>query len=483
MNPGLIARLLAFLLLMLALFMLIPFAVALLYGEQDLYADFLIPIIATIGGTVLILLLVRPRATELRVRDGFLLVSLSWIGVSLIGALPFWLSGAIPRYVDSFFETMSGFTTTGASILTEIETLPRSLLFWRSLTHWLGGMGIIVLTLALFPILGIGGLKLFRAEAPGPTVDKITPRLTATAKILWAIYLALTVAQTSLLLIAGMDLFDALTHTFGTLATGGFSPRTASVAAYDLPAAHIIITIFMVMAGINFVIYYKLITGRIDSVLRDPELRGYLLIFGIATLLITIALQRSGLYETLGESLRLGSFQAASVLTTTGYVIADYGQWPSVARALLLLLMFFGGCSGSTGGGIKIVRIIVLLRQGFVEMKNLLHPRAVFSHRLGESIGERRTLFATAGFLTLYLALLLLTTLIVSSAGQSLITSFSTALATLGNIGPGFGLIGATGNYAHFPDALKWYLGFVMLLGRLEIYTILILFIPRFWRR
>ena len=483
MNIALVARLLAFLLLILALFMLIPFAVALIYGETDLYADFLVPIGGTIVVTLLLLLLVRPRTTDLGIRDGFLLVSLSWVAVSLVGALPFYLSGAIPHFVDSFFETMSGFTTTGASILTEIESLPRSLLFWRSLTHWLGGMGIIVLTVALFPILGVGGLKLFRAEAPGPTVDKVTPKLTENAKILWAIYLVLTIVETLLLKIAGMDLFDALTHTFGTLATGGFSTRNASIAAYDLPAVHIIITVFMVMAGVNFVLYYKLITGRIGSVLRDPELRGYLLIFTVAALLVAISLQRSGQYATFGESLRLGSFQAASILTTTGYVIADYSLWPSVAQALLLLLMFFGGCAGSTGGGIKIVRIIVLFRHGIIEMKNLLHPQAIFSHKLGGAIEERRILFATAGFLMLYLALLLLTTLIVSSAGQSLITSFSTALATLGNIGPGFGLIGPTGNYSQFPDALKWYLGLTMLLGRLEIYTVLVLFIPRFWRR
>jgi len=285
-------------------------------------------------------------------RSGFLFVALSWISASALGALPFCLSGAIPSYTDAFFETMSGFTTTGASILTDIEPLPKSILFWRSTTHWLGGMGIVVLTVAIFPLLGFGGLHLMEAEAPGPSVDKITPRVAGTAKILWLIYIGFTVIEIILLMIGGMDLFDATTHTFGTLATGGFSPKNASVGYYKSAYIDAIITIFMLIAGMNFSLYYKLLRGNIREVVRDSEMKTYLGIFLIASVLIAWDLMGKK-YASFGESFRFASFQAASILTTTGFVTDDYMQWPNFAQVVLFVLFFIGGCAGSTGGGIK----------------------------------------------------------------------------------------------------------------------------------
>ena len=407
MNVALIFRVVATLLLVVVAFMLLPVIVALYYGESDMLASFLIPM----GGVALFaggyLLLVRPKNSNFSTRSGFLMVTISWIGVSLVGALPVWFSGVIPRYVDCFFEIMSGFTTTGATILTDVEALPMSILFWRSLTHWLGGMGIIVLVVAIFPVLGIGGLQLFKAEAPGPAVDKITPKITETAKILWLTYLIFTASETVLLIAGGMNLFDALTHTFGTLATGGFSPRNASVGHYDTAFIDIIITIFMIAAGINFILYYKFITGRLRAVLHDRELRNYLGILVIAAFGIAIVLHADGIYRTFSESLRHGWFQAASILTTTGYATANFDLWSPFARAILFVLMFIGGCAGSTGGGVKVIRITLLFRQAFRQLRLFLHPRGVFDSRLGGANDQREFVGSIASFVILYLAILL----------------------------------------------------------------------------
>lgn len=481
MNLALVIRVVAILMLIISGFMLIPVVVAIAYNELWTIPGFLIPVAITVTVALLYLFLTRREYGFLSNRGGFLLVSLAWLVASLVGALPFVLTGAMGSYVDAFFETMSGFTTTGASILTEIESLPRSVLFWRSLTHWLGGMGIIVLTVAIFPLLGIGGLQIIKAEAPGPTVDKITPKITETAKILWLTYLTFTVAEVVLLLLGGMDLFDAFTHTFGTLATGGFSPKNASVGHFDSAYIDAVVTLFMVMAGINFALYYKLITGRLMSIRRDTELKAYLTFFVVSTVVITLSLYGEA-YASVGESLRYAAFQAASILTTTGYATADFAAWPAVAQITLFALMFIGGSAGSTGGGIKVIRIVTLFKQGLNEMKYLLHPRAVFRIRLsGEPVGKH-IVYAISGFVFLYFFLLLLTTVLVAVAGNDILTSLTTALATLGNIGPGFGGIGPTLNYAFYPDALKVYLSVIMMLGRLEVYTVLILFTPQFWR-
>ncbi len=482
MNYSLVIRIFAVLSCTLALLLLIPAIVALCYGETAELQVF-VKVALSVGLVGLVVLFLGKNAHfSLSSHDGFLVVSLAWVFMAGVGAVPFVLSGTIPSYTDAFFETMSGFTTTGATILTEIEILPRSILFWRSFTHWIGGMGIIVLTVAILPLLGFKGLQLVRAEAPGPSVDKLTPKITQTAKILWMLYVGLSAMETILLLFAGMDLFDALTHTFGTMATGGFSPRNASVAAYDSAFVDGIITLFMMLAGMNFVLFYSFITGRWTTLRRNTEMKVYWGIFAAATLIATIVLQ-SRFYQGFGESLRFASFQVASILTTTGYATADYMLWPATASAVLLLLMFVGGCAGSTGGGIKVVRLTVLFKQAFTEMKYLLYPRGIFSAQLDRSPLRKTMVLGVAGFVFLYLLLLLITTLVVSLSGQSLMTAFSTALATLGNIGPGFDGIGPTQNYASFAPGIKWFLSAIMMIGRLEVFTVLILFTPAYWRK
>ncbi len=481
-NLRVVLRVVAALLIIVSLFMLLSLVWAFVYGETDVVLAFAIPGAGTIAASLAVLFLTRGRHSDISTRDGFLLVSLSWVLASAVGAIPFTLSGAIPSYVDALFETMSGFTTTGASILTEIESLPKTILFWRSLTHWLGGMGIIVLTVAIFPILGIGGLQLIKAEAPGPTVDKITSKITETAKILWLTYVILSLIETILLMFAGMDLFDALTHTFGTMATGGFSPKNTSVGYYNSAFVDIVITAFMVAAGVNFVLYFKLLTGRFRSIARDTEVKVYLAIFVAASLVVALDLHGTR-FPGFGISLRYASFQVASILTTTGYATDDFAAWPAFAQVVLFSLMFVGGSSGSTGGGMKVVRITTMFKQGWNEMRYLVYPNAVFPIRLNGERVRKDIVYAISGFVTLYVFLLLVTTLLVGLAGNDILTSFSTALVTLGNIGPGFGNVGPTLNYAFYPDWIKLFLFVIMMLGRLEVYTVLVLFTPRFWRQ
>ena len=482
MNPRLVIKTISTLLLLISLFMLVPMFIAFYYGESDALNSFLIVIIATAFISLATFLYVKkPANNSMSTRDGFLFVSLSWIFVALVGSLPFYISGSIPSFTNAYFETISGFTTTGASILTNIEVMPRSMLFWRSLTHWLGGMGIVVLTVAILPVLGIGGLQLIRAEAPGPTVDKITPRIKETAKLLWLVYLGFTVAETILLMFGGLDLFDALTHTFGTLATGGFSTKNASVGHFNSAYTDAVITLFMVLAGINFTLHYRMLTGKFSPLKRDTEFKAYIAIFVAATLITTFNLY-GDYYSSLGESLQYASFQCASILTTTGYATTDFEKWPFLSQAVLFILMFVGGCSGSTGGGIKVIRIVTLLKQGFNEMKYLLHPRGIFTLRLSGYPVKKDIVYSISGFFFLYIFMLLIMTLIVSTSGQDILTSFTSSLATVGNIGPGFGRIGPAENYAFYPDYVKWALSFAMLVGRLELYTVLILFTPRFWK-
>jgi trk system potassium uptake protein TrkH len=483
MNARLVVRVAAVLAAVVSLFMFFPLVVALVYGEFELLMSFIAPITVTVGVAGTIWALLRTDRRVLPPRSGFVLVTLSWLVAAAVGSAPFVISGAIPNITDAFFESMSGFTTTGASILTEIESLPRSILFWRSLTHWLGGMGIIVLTVAILPLLGVGGLQLMQAEAPGPSVDKITPKIAETAKLLWMIYLGLTVVQTLLLMAAGLDLFDALTHTFGTLATGGFSPQNASVGHYDSAFVDAIITVFMVIAGVNFILHFRLLTGRFREVGRNSELRAYLGIFVLASLAISVVLLVDDSASSFGEALRFASFQAASILTTTGYATTDFELWPAFGRIILFVLMFIGGSAGSTGGGVKVVRIVTLFKQGINELRYLVIPHGVFRLRLNGKPLKKKIVYAISGFVFLYLFLLLLTTVIVASSGNDITTSLTTALATLGNIGPGFGRIGPTENYFFFPDGVKWYLSFLMMVGRLEIYTVLVLLTPQFWRR
>jgi trk system potassium uptake protein TrkH len=415
-------------------------------------------------------------------KSGFLFVTLAWVSASALGALPFYLSGSIASYADCYFETMSGFTTTGASILSEIEALPKSILFWRSMTHWLGGMGIVVLTVAIFPLLGFGGLHLMEAEAPGPSVDKITPRVASTAKILWLIYLGLTVIETVLLMFGGMDLFDAVTHTFGTLATGGFSPKNSSVGFYRSAYIDAVITIFMLMAGLNFSLYYKILTGRFRAVLKDSEMKVYLAIFFIATLIMSVDLLGKN-YASFGESFRFASFQAATILTTTGFVTTDYMQWSNLSQNVLFVLMFIGGCAGSTGGGIKVIRILTLFKMSLTEMKYLVHPRGVFGIFVNGQYLKKNIVYDIAALVFLYFVVFFAVVFFVAAGGYDIMTSVGASIACIGNIGPGFGLVGPVFNYSFFPDYIKWVLTFAMLVGRLEVYTVLILLTPVFWKK
>jgi len=483
MNIRQVLKTLSLLLMIIAVFMLIPTGMALYYGELHLLKSFLIPIVIILIYGISMLWLTRADKKQyFSTRDGFLLVTSSWVLAAFLGALPFYISGSIPSLTDAFFESMSGFTTTGASILTDIESLPKPLLFWRSLTHWLGGMGIVVLIVAIFQFLGIGGTHLLKAEAPGPTVDKITPRITEMAKILWGSYVVLTLLEIILLMIGGMDLFEASTHTFGTMATGGFSPKAQSVGHYSSPFIHYVITLFMILAGINFILYFKLITGNLKDILRNTEVKVYLSIFLIATVIITFSLY-GNVFPSLSRSVRFASFQAASILTTTGFSTANFSEWPMLARVTLFTLMFIGGCSGSTGGGIKVIRILTLFKLGINEMKYLLHPRGIFNIKIDGNTVKKDIMYAVSGFFFLYILLLLAVSLVVASGGNNILTSFSTALVTLGNIGPGFGRIGPALNYAFYPDYIKWILSFAMMAGRLELFTVLVLFTPLFWKK
>jgi len=483
MNLRLVLRVIAFIIIIVCILMLIPAGIALRSSEKKCLLIFFITTAIGVGFSFLsILFTTKCQRDIVTSREGFLIVCIAWAAAAGLGALPFYLSGSVLTYADAFFETMSGFTTTGASILKEIESLPRSLLFWRSLTHWLGGMGIVLLTIVFLPILGVKGLHFIRIEAPGPTVEKIVPRIAETTLVLWLIYLGLTLAETLLLMLGRMNLFDALTHTFGTLATGGFSPKNRSVGHYSSKYVHIIITIFMMLAGTNFNLYYRLLSGRFREIKKNTELRAYLGIFFISSILIALVLNGS-VYESFGKSLRYGSFQVASIFTTTGFSTADFDAWPAMAKGILFALMFIGGSSGSTGGGIKVIRIVTLFKIGINEMRYILHPRGVYTVKINDMPVRKDIAYTIAGFVFLYISFLIITTLVVTSGGYDLVTSFSTALVTVGNIGPGFGKIGPTLNYSFYPDYIKWFLSFAMMVGRLEVYTVFIIFTPWFWKR
>ncbi len=421
---------------------------------------------------------------ELRVREAFAVVTLSWILASIIGALPFYLSGMVPSYTDAFFEAMSGFTTTGATILQEIESQQRGLLFWRSLTHWLGGMGIIVLGLAILPFIGVGGMQLFKAEVPGPIPEKLTPRIQQTAMLLWIVYVIISAAETVALMLCGMDLFDSLTHTFGTMATGGFSPRNLSVGAYNSPAIEWVITFFMFLAGANFVLHYMALKGKLKCYLKDEEFRFYLigtLIFGfiISGLLLT-----QGGYTSVSKAIRDSFFQVVSILTTTGYGTANFDIWPHATRFILLLLMFIGGSSGSTGGGIKQVRIQIIGKRILIEIKRLLHPQQVQRIRFNGKVLKDDTVSSVTAFFILYMGIFVVGTIsIMITTGLDLETGLSSVAATLGNIGPGLGKVGSIENYGHINMIGKWQLSFFMLLGRLELFSVIMLFVPGTWKQ
>jgi trk system potassium uptake protein TrkH len=412
---------------------------------------------------------------------GLLTVFLAWTAACLLGALPFYCSGHVPDFTDALFESVSGFTTTGATVLRDIEALPRWLLFWRALTHWIGGMGIVVLTVALLPMLGAGGFQLVKAESSGPDVEKITPRITLTARLLWLLYIALTALQTLLLICFGMDWFDAVTHAFSTMATGGFSPKNDSIAFYNSPAIEWVCAAFMLLAGFNFSLVWQLLRGRGRDLLHSSEARAYAAVILAAGFVITCSILPQS--ASLEAALRNALFNTATILTSTGLFNENYNAWPSLAQGMLFLLMFLGGCSGSTSGGIKLIRYVILAKQTGNEIKKIVYPRGVFNIRLDGKSGKKDVVYGVAGFVFLYFLLVFLTALLVSSAGEDIFTSLNTALLCLGNIGLGMGKVGPFTSFPEFPRYVKWALSFVMLAGRLELWTVMVFFTRDFWRK
>ncbi len=461
--------------------MLLSIPVALIFNEDETVL-ILLSCFITLGFGAILWFIFRNSNKSLGKREGYIIVSAGWIIFSIFGAIPFVTTGWISSYCDAFFETMSGFTTTGASILTDIESLPKSLLFWRSLTQWLGGMGIIVLSLVILPILGIGGIQLFIAEVPGPTPDKLHPRIKETAKRLWAIYVIFTLSETILLAVGEMDPFDAICHSFTTMATGGYSTKNASIAYYGSPYIHYVITLFMIFAGTNFSLSYLAMHFKFKQVFANEEFRFYIFFIMLFTLALTLILH-STTSQSLENSFRDSLFQVVSIITTTGYATTDYLKWIPIGSVLLFILMFFGGSAGSTGGSIKIVRVVLLLKNSFLELKRLIHPNAVIPVRLNTQGVSPQIVTNVLAFASFYLLTFLFSVIIVSSLGYDLDTSFGSVAATLGNIGPGIGDVGPVENYAHFPIFGKWFLSFLMLIGRLEIFTVLILFSTHFWRK
>lgn len=466
-----------FLLILLAVSMLLPMFWALYYGTPDWKAFALsVPLVGALG-----LLLFRHKG-DLSVgpRESYLIVAGGWVISSLAAALPYVLSGVIPNPVDAVFESVSGFTTTGATIMPVVEVPAAGVLFWRSYLHWLGGMGIILIFLAFVPKASGGGAFLFRAEVPGPEVERLTPRLRQTASSLLAIYGGMTVLETVLLCVAGMSLYDALIHAFGSVATGGFSNKNLSVGAYQNPWIHYIILIFMLLAGMNFSLFYKALTTRsIKRVFLDKESQLYLAIIVISTVIIA-----ANVYEELGvpEALHHGSFQVVSVITTTGYITKDFDKWPDLSRAVLLLLMFVGPCSGSTGGSVKVVRYLVIFKSVFREIRRMVHAKAVLPLRIGDHVISENTVRTVLVFTLTYLGCALIGTFFLLGLGLDMVSAVSGVAATLGNIGPGLGAVGPMFSFALVPPAGKILLTFLMLLGRLEIFTVLITLAPAFWR-
>ncbi len=481
MNFKIIFRVLGFLLVIEGIAMLLALLVSLIYNENDLHSFLVSSIInIAIGGTMV--LSTQKVNKDIGKREGFIIVSLVWIVFSFFGCLPFIFSGSIPNFTNAFFETMSGFTTTGSSILDNIEALPHGMLFWRSIIQWLGGMGIIVLSLAILPVFGIGGMQLFVAEVPGPTPDKISPRIRQTAKTLWAIYLGFTVAETLLLWIGGMSIFDSVCHSFTTMATGGFSTKQASIAHWPSPFIHYVITIFMFFAGTNFTLSYLAIKGKLKIVIRDEEFKYYsffvigftLIVFG--GLLLTTKL---GIETAFRNSL----FQVVSIITTTGYATADYLTWTPVLTILIFSLFFFGGSAGSTGGGIKIMRIVLLFKNSYYELKRLIHPHAVIPVKFNKHSVDAKIVTNVLAFFMLYFLVFAISTVLFTLIEPDTESSMGAVATCLGNIGPGLGNVGPAENFLYIKPVGKWFLSFLMLLGRLELFTVLILFSPTFWKK
>ncbi len=482
MNFRVIGLVLGILLIIESVLMLLGLPFSFYYGDNDIIPLLLSSGISFVSGLLLVLLN-RKANRSVKKREAYVVVTFGWLVLSLFGTLPFILSGAIPSFTDAFFETISGFTTTGASVLNDIESISHGVLFWRSMTQWIGGMGIIVLSIAILPLIRVGGMQLFAAEVPGPTTDKLHPKIKETARKLWSLYLGFTVTETILLMVGKMNLFDAINHSLTTMATGGYSTKQASVAHFDSPFIHYVIILFMFIAGTNFAISYFALTGKPKKLFKNDEFKFYLTITLGASLIIAL-----GLIWEMGlpweQSVRDALFQVVSILTTTGFATTDYLQWdPIWMWVVLFLLMFIGGSAGSTGGGIKVVRIQLLFRNAYLELKRLIHPNAVIPVRYAGQAVPPQIITNILAFVIFYILIYLISVLIMSFWGLDLMTSMGAVAATLGNIGPGIGNVGPADNFAFIPAGGKYFLSFLMLLGRLELFTVIILLTPQFWRK
>ena len=459
----------------------VPLGFAFYYGESQVYLSFLIPMAAIFVFVAGVNIPTRKYKIQMNTRQTFLIVALSWIVVSVVGSLPLYFSKSIPSYVDALFESVSGFSTTGSTILSEIETLPASINMWRCLTHWIGGMGIVTLTVALMPLLGVGGFQLIKAETTGPEKGKVTARITTTAKILWGIYIGFTAAETIALKIAGMSFTDALSHAFATLGTGGFSTRNSSIGAYNSVSIDIIITFFMFLSGINFSLYFYAISGKFRDIRMNSEFKAYLALLFILITGVTLSL--IGYYGSFGKSLRYSSFQVVSLMTTTGFSTTDFMNWPAASQFLLFITFFVGGCSGSTSGGVKVIRWLILGKQIHNETSRMLHPHGVFAIRLDGRPGRKDIVFNVAAFMAVYFTLVMITTFVGCLGNLDLWSAFTGALTMVGNIGPGYGVLGPSANFGFLPDFVKYWYCFAMLAGRLELYTMIIFFLPVYWKK
>ncbi len=478
MNYRTVGYLFGVLLLLEAGMLTAPLLCAVVYGEALTPFLYTMAALAAVG---LPLVLQRPKNTRIFALEGFLCVAGAWVLLSLFGCLPFIFSGAIPGFFDAFFETVSGFTTTGASILTEIESLPRGILFWRSFTHWVGGMGVLVFMLAVLPGDNSRAMHLLRAEIPGPQKRKLVPKLRQTAMILYGIYVCLTFVQTVALLIAGLPLYDALVTSLGAAGTGGFSVKNLSIAGYQNPAAEWIVAIFMFLFGVNFNLYFFLLIGRVREALRSEELIAYALITLTATGVIAVNI--FSLTGGVGEAIRTAFFQVTSISSTTGYATANFDLWPSLSKTILIFLMLIGACAGSTAGGLKVSRVMMLIKGAWREVLHTLRPRSCNVTRLDGQVLPEETVRATGSYLMIYVSTLLLTALFLSFDGFDLVTNFTASLACISNVGPGLSVVGPAGNFSGFSAFSKLLLSFEMLLGRLEFFPMMILFAPRAWRR
>ncbi len=480
MNYPMIARMLGFVLLIGGVLMLLPLAVALIYAEKTAALAFGLTALAA-GLVGLGLTRLRPGRTELFACDGFAIVGLAWVVLSAVGAIPFVITGDIPNYIDALFETVSGFTTTGATLLADVEAMSRSCMFWRCLTHWIGGMGILVFAMAVLPMSGEYSMHIMRAEVPGPTVGKLVPRARKTAMLLYLIYVVLTITQILLLLCGGMNLYDAVIHSFSTAGTGGFSNRAASIGAYDSAYLQWVIAVFMLLYAINFNLYYFILIGRVRTALKSEELHWYLLIIFGSTMAICAGIcNRFGSFFT---ALRHAFFQVTSIISTTGFATDNFDLWPEYTRWILLLLLVLGACAGSTGGGIKVSRLIILLKAAAGELRHLAHPREITQVRLEGSTVDRDTVRSTCVFAAVYFLIFLAATLLISLDGYDTTTNFTSVLTCLSNVGPGLNMTGPAGNFGFFSWRSKLILSWCMLAGRLELFPVLLLSFPSVWKR